>query len=85
MRKIAAPSPERGPGTLPGRIKYHSHFPAALKMKFLNPREVINAALTGVDEGRAPIEAVEGVVRQVIGWREFTYGLYWREDRKSVV
>lgn len=56
---------------------YHAHISAALNVKLLNPREVINAALSALNEGRAPIEAVEGFVRQVIGWREFMCGLYW--------
>lgn len=59
--------PKSGPGKVHGRVKYHLHISVALKVKLLYPREVIKAALTGVDEGRAPIEAVEGVVRQVIG------------------
>ena len=56
---------------------FHAHVSAALNAKLLNPREVINAALTALNEGRAPIEAVEGFVRQVLGWREFMSGLYW--------
>ena len=56
---------------------YHAHISAALNVKLLNPREVINAALTALNQGDAPIEAVEGFVRQVLGWREFIAGLYW--------
>ena len=56
---------------------YHAHISAAMNMKLLNPREVIAAALAALDEGLAPIEAVEGFVRQVLGWREFIRGQYW--------
>ncbi|MEO6656944.1 MAG: cryptochrome/photolyase family protein, partial [Arenimonas sp.] len=56
---------------------YHAHISAAMNVKLLNPREVIAAALAALDAGLAPIEAVEGFVRQVLGWREFIRGQYW--------
>jgi deoxyribodipyrimidine photolyase-related protein len=56
---------------------YHSHLSAVMNVKLISPREVIDAAVAAWQQGSAPIEAVEGFVRQVLGWREFMRGVYW--------
>lgn len=56
---------------------YHSLLSAAMNLKMLSPRRVIDAAVNSYRTGRAPIEAVEGFVRQILGWREFVRGVYW--------
>lgn len=58
---------------------YHSRISAALNLKLLNPREIIQKAEDAYHEGSAPLNSVEGFIRQIIGWREFVRGIYWRE------
>ena len=56
---------------------YHSQLSCALNLKLLNPREVVQTAVQAYDSGHAPLAAVEGFVRQILGWREYVRGIYW--------
>jgi deoxyribodipyrimidine photolyase-related protein len=56
---------------------YHSLLSAAMNVKLLHPLSVIEAAVERYAKGHAPLNAVEGFVRQILGWREYVRGLYW--------
>jgi deoxyribodipyrimidine photolyase-related protein len=56
---------------------WHALLSTSLNLKLLTPREVIDAAVTAYRAGSAPLNSVEGFVRQILGWREFIRGVYW--------
>ena len=56
---------------------YHSRIAAALNLKLLDPRDVIGSAQAAYLAGSAPLNAVEGFIRQILGWREYVRGIYW--------
>jgi deoxyribodipyrimidine photolyase-related protein len=58
---------------------YHSHLSAALNLKLLNAREVVQAAEAAYHAGAAPLASVEGFIRQILGWREYVRGIYWTQ------
>lgn len=64
---------------------YHSHIGLYLNCGLLAPLECIQKAEQAYRDGTAPLNAVEGFIRQILGWREFVRGLYWHRmpDFKS--
>ncbi len=58
---------------------YHALLSPALNLKLIRPREVVEKALKAYTDNEAPLQSVEGFIRQVIGWREFIRGVYWTE------
>jgi deoxyribodipyrimidine photolyase-related protein len=57
---------------------YHSMIAAYLNAGLLLPIDVIRRAERAYHEGAAPLNAVEGFIRQILGWREYVRGIYWR-------
>jgi len=57
---------------------YHSLLSSSMNLKLLDPREVIEEAIAAFRRGEASLSSVEGFVRQILGWREYVRGVYWR-------
>ena len=56
---------------------WHARLSAALNIGLLNPLDLCLRAQSAWESGRAPLNAVEGFVRQILGWREYVRGVYW--------
>jgi deoxyribodipyrimidine photolyase-related protein len=56
---------------------YHSLISSYLNIGLLSPIEVCRKAETAYKEGKAPLNSVEGFIRQILGWREYIRGIYW--------
>jgi deoxyribodipyrimidine photolyase-related protein len=55
----------------------HSMLSAPMNLGLLDPMEAIRRAERVYREGRAPIASVEGYVRQILGWRDYVWHIYW--------
>jgi deoxyribodipyrimidine photolyase-related protein len=56
---------------------FHSLISTSLNLGLLTPLDIVGRAEAAYRAGAAPINAVEGFVRQILGWREYVRGIYW--------
>lgn len=56
---------------------YHSHIGHYLNCGLLLPLECLHKVEQAYRSGNVPLNAAEGFIRQILGWREFVRGIYW--------
>ncbi len=61
------------------KFLYHAVVSLYLNCGLLDPLEMCRMVEAEYRAGRAPLNAAEGFIRQIIGWREYVRGIYWRE------
>jgi len=61
------------------RFLWHSILSPYINSGLLDPLDLCRRAEAEYRAGRAPLNSVEGYVRQILGWREYMRGIYWRE------
>lgn len=59
------------------KFLYHGLVSFYINAGLLDPLETCKKVEAAYRNGKAPLNAVEGFIRQIIGWREFVRGIYW--------
>lgn len=57
---------------------FHAVLSPAINLGLLDPLDLCRRAEAEYRKGKAPLAAVEGFIRQIIGWREYIRGVYWQ-------
>lgn len=65
--------------TTRSRTIFHSLLSPYLNIGLLEPLQLIRAAEQAYIQGHAPLNSVEGFIRQILGWREYIYWQYWQQ------
>lgn len=60
---------------------FHSRLSFAMNSKMISPKEVVDKVISHFENNQDKIDVsqVEGFVRQILGWREYVRGIYWKE------
>ncbi len=58
---------------------FHSMLSTSINLGLLDPLELCQRAEKAYKDGKAPINSVEGFIRQIIGWREYVRGFYFHQ------
>ena len=63
------------------KFLFHSRLSFAMNSKMLSPKEVVTTVVDYYHQhsDAITISQVEGFVRQILGWREYVRGIYWKE------
>ncbi|MEL7343721.1 MAG: cryptochrome/photolyase family protein [Pseudomonadota bacterium] len=61
------------------RFLFHSILSMYINAGLLDPLETCQLVEEAYRKGHAPLNAAEGFIRQIIGWRDYMRGIYFRE------
>lgn len=61
---------------------FHALISFALNVKLISPMEVVKRTEIAWQQHQLPLAAVEGFIRQILGWREYIRGYYWQHAQQ---
>lgn len=77
--RLAEFGPYEDAMSLQSSTLYHSQLSPYVNIGLLDPLDMVQAAEVAYYQNKAPIQSVEGFVRQILGWREYMYWQYWQQ------